>query len=111
MEELAKKLNEEREFAPLPKYPAIQRDISLLLNASVKAGTVLQKIQDISPRYVENADVVDYFEDKKLGEGKKSLSFRIVFRSDDRTLTDAEADAEVKKIISALVAEFGAEAR
>lgn len=99
---LMKFIDEERAYLPPPKFPAVQRDVSLLLDLGTKAGDILQAIEDISPRYVEDADVIDYFEDKSLGVNKKSLTLRIVFRAEDRTLTDEEVDEEMKKIIATL---------
>ena len=110
--ELLMKLTEgEREYEPLPKFPSIMRDISILIGSEIQAGEVLEKIQSASPKYVQDVDMIDYFEDEKLGDNKKSLTFRIVFRSDSRTLTDAEVDREMKKINKVLQTELGADIR
>lgn len=108
---LMKLAEEEREYEPLPKYPSIMRDISILVDNETQAGEILEKIQSAAPEYTQDVEMVDYFEDNKLGNNKKSLTFRIVFRSDSRTLTDAEVDAEIKKISKILVEELKADIR
>lgn len=101
----------EKEYEPLPKFPSIMRDISVVVDASVRVGPILEAIQNAAAQYVDDVDLLDHFEDSKLGKNKKSLTFRIVFRASDRTLTDAEADEEMKKIRELLENNFQAEVR
>lgn len=103
-------IEEERAFKPLPKYPAVMRDISVLLSVDARIGEVMETIETASSKYVENVDLIDEYVDKKF-DGKQSLTFRIVFQSEDKTLTDAEVDRDLAKIISALKRAFKAEVR
>ncbi len=95
----------------MPKYPAIVRDISILISASVRVAEILNLLYAVNVKLVEDVDLIDFYEDEKLGKDKKSLTFRIVFRADDRTLTDAEADREVAIINQILTERFNAELR
>ncbi len=103
-------VEEERAFKPLPKYPAVMRDVSILLPADVRIGRVLEVIDGASSEIAENVDLVDEYVDKKF-DGKQSLTFRIIFQSEERTLTDAEVNRDLSKIIAALKKSFKAEIR
>lgn len=105
---LINEVNAEREYAPLAKYPAIIRDLSLLIDQEVHVGSLMDFIQQGNMKLIENVDLVDWYEDEKLGDNKKSLTFRIVFRSDDRTLTDAEVDKEMAVINREVAEKFSA---
>lgn len=110
LERLVKVIVEEKEYEPISKFPSIDRDISLLVPGSVRVGDVLDIIQSVEPEHVNDVDLMDFYEDEKFGD-KKSLTFRIVFQADDRTLTDAEVDKELQKIIKVLIERVGAELR
>jgi len=72
---------------------------------------VTAEIKQVSPLLAE-AELFDYFEDeKKIGRGKKSLAFHLIFQSSDRTLTSEEVDGEMKKIIARLEKSLKAEIR
>lgn len=111
LEKLLKEVDEEREFEPIAKYPAIDRDVSILVSKSIRVGQILNLLSNFNPKLVEDADLIDYFEDPKLGEDRKSLTFRIVFRSDNHTLTDQEVDREIAILNQVLTERFNAELR
>ena len=93
----------ENEYRPLPKYPSVMRDISIVVSSEVRVGRVMEAIDNLSLKDVEDVDLVDYF-DKFGGDPKrKSLTFRIVFRSSQKTLTDEEVEKEFSKIGQALI--------
>lgn len=104
-------VKEEKEFEALPKFPSIMRDISILVNNDIAAGDILSLIQQVSPQWVQDVDLIDWYQDEKLGDNKKSLTFRIVFQAEDRTLTDAEADREIAAINQVITEKFNAELR
>ena len=104
-------VDEEREFEPLSKFPAIVRDLSILVSDSVRVGEILSLIQRVSSKLVEDVDLLDWYQDEKLGDNKKSLTFRVVFRAADRTLTDADADKEMAIINQILIDKFDVELR
>ncbi len=108
---LIRETREEKEFIPLAKYPAITRDMSLLVDQDVRVGDILSTIQQASAKLVEDVDLIDWYQDEKLGDNKKSLTFRIVFRSEERTLTDANADKEMAMVNQSVVEKFDADLR
>ena len=101
---------EKREYVPLKRFPAVMRDISILVSRDVRIGDVVQEIQDANAKLIENVDLVDEYVDEKLG-GKQSLTFRIIFQADDRTLTDEEVNKEMIKIANVLKKGYRAEIR
>jgi phenylalanyl-tRNA synthetase beta chain len=105
-------LSEERAYKPLPKFPAILRDVSALFTTEVRVSHVLSLIDTSDIKYVEDVDLMDYFEDEKaLGAGKRSMTFRLVFRSGEKTLTDAEVDGEMQKVVKLFEQKLKAEIR
>lgn len=110
LEEALTLIEGEHEYLPLPKYPSVMRDISILVDKNKKVGDIMQSIQVVDLEHIEDVDLMDEYEDESLG-GKKSLTFRIVFQAKDRTLTDEEVNKETKTIELLLKNEFGAEIR
>jgi len=101
----------EREFMPLPKYPAVIRDISILVDLDTKVDEVMKVIYDVSPKYVEDVDLFDIYVGENLEERKKSLAFHIIFQAKDHTLTDKEVEDELKKIFKSLKTKLNAQIR
>ncbi len=95
----------------LPKYPAVNRDLALVVDEKAGAGTVLETIRKAGGRILENVSLFDVYRDARLGADKKSLAYAITFRAADRTLTDAEIGNAMEKILKAVEAEYGAEIR
>ena len=91
----------EREFLPLPQYPAAIRDISFIINKDILIDKILRTIQDAA-LYLEDADLFDIYEKGNISGDKQSLSFHLIFRSSNKTLTNTEVDKEMKKISQAL---------
>ncbi len=100
----------EKEYRPLPKYPAISRDLSLVVDSSTRVGGMQDVLENASP-LIFDVDLLDWYEDEKIGDGKKSITFRIVFQSEDRTLTDIEVNKEMEKVLEALQSSFDVEVR
>jgi len=115
-EKLIKIAREEREFSPISKYPAVIRDIAILVNRETRVSEVLNVIYGAGVDLVEDVDLFDYYEGPSTGsgqalpEGKKSLAFHIVYQT-DRTLTDEEVRCEEEKIKKELIKELNAEVR
>jgi len=97
-----------RSYRPLPRYPAVERDIAVVVDADVPAEAVRQVIQRSGGEVVEAAEVFDVYTGPNLPEGKKSLAFSLTMRSPHGTLTDEQADSVVETVRSALEAELGA---
>jgi len=95
-------IKEEREFQPLPKYPAIIRDISFIIAQNILVDKILNIIQKASPANLEDVDLFDVYVGKNLSSGVKSISFHLTFRANDHTLKNEEVDKEMKKIYKVL---------
>ncbi len=111
LEKLFQLIEGEKEYEPISKYPSIMRDISLLVRKDLRVNQILEEMQRAAPKLLDDVDLVDFYEDPNLKEGRKSLTFRLVFQADDRTLTDGEVGQEMEKIISALTEQFEVEVR
>ncbi len=107
---LSEMVSEEHGYKPLPKYPEVVRDISIVCDSAVSIGDIVEEISLASEELIDDVDLVDEYWDEKFGS-KQSLTFRIVFRSDERTLGDEEVNAETAKIIDGVRRKFGAEIR
>ena len=97
-------------YQPIPEFPAIERDIALTVDQRVSWQQINDQVQGIDPLLVA-VEYLSTFTDARLGAGKKSVAFRVVFRSTERTLKSEEADAVVTKIIKTLEAGLGAKLR
>ncbi len=91
-------------FQPLPKHPATSRDLALVADAKVPAADMVACIRKGAGKILESLTLFDVYTGDKIGEGKKSLAYNLVFRAADRTLTDEEVDAAVQKILKNLAA-------
>jgi phenylalanyl-tRNA synthetase beta chain len=96
---------------PLPRYPSIVRDISILVDEALPAAAVRGTIRSAAPATLTSIVEFDRYQGKGVPEGRVSLSLRLTFRSPDRTLTDQEAQDATARIITALAAAHGAEQR
>ncbi len=93
---------------PLPVYPSVVRDLSILLNADLPAARVRDTIRAAAPATLERIGEFDRYQGKGIPEHSYSLSLRLTFRAPDRTLTDAEVQQATDKIIAALASVYGA---
>ena len=95
---------------PLPKFPAVTRDIALVVDESVGAGTMMDTIRKAA-KNLEDVKLFDIYRGDKLGANKKSVAYSLVFRASDRTLTDQEIASAMEKILKALSENHQAEIR
>ncbi len=100
-----------RKVTPLPRFPAVVRDLSLVLDASLSAATVRATIRQPSCSTLREVREFDRYQGKGIPDGKISLAYRLTFRDADRTLTDREVDEAMDVIIAALQRECGATVR
>ena len=100
-----------RRVAPLPRFPAVVRDLSLVVDASLSAATVRATIRQPSCGTLREVREFDRYQGKGIPDGKISLAYRLTFRDADRTLTDREVDEAMDLIIAALQRECGATVR
>ncbi len=108
MDRLLKSTPDEIQYQPLPKYPAIARDATLIVEKATEAGSLLEQIRLMNEPLVEEARLFDIFEGLPIAEGYKSVSLRIVYRSAEGTLEDATVNQLHKQITDHLVKHFKA---
>ena len=100
----------QKTYKPLPKYPAIMRDLSLICDEELAAAVIEKTIRKASGKILESITLFDIYRGEQIAQGKKSISYSLTFRSHEATLTDEQADKTMAKILSAL-GEQGAELR
>ena len=96
------------QYVPLPKFPAVTRDIAVVCDEAVTVGALEVCIRKGAKGLLKDAALFDIYRGKGVPEGKKSVAFNLVLRADDRSLTAEEADADVKSILETLEKELGA---
>ena len=98
-------------FTPLPKYPAVTRDLSLLCDEAVTIAELENVITAAGGKLLRRVDLFDIYRGKGVAEGKKSVAFSLQLRADDRTLTDADSEGVTTKVLAALESKLGATLR
>jgi len=95
----------------LPKFPAVVRDLSVLVDEALPAAVVRGTIRSAAPEILQSIVEFDRYQGKGIPDGRISLSLRLTFRSPARTLTDDEVDAAMTGIVERLQRDHGAERR
>ncbi len=95
----------------LPKFPAVTRDLAVVVDKTVPAGHVERIIRQRGGKLLESCELFDCYEGAQLAAGKKSLAYSLSFRTPDGTLTDEDVSKPMKKILNGLETMLGAELR
>ncbi len=111
MDALEAASTERRAAKALPRFPAVSRDIAVLVRADIPAGRLEAAIRDAAGPLLESAALFDVYQGPQVREGFKSAAFGLVFRSAGRTLREEEVQAAVAAVLAALERGFGAELR
>lgn len=111
LEKLYELANGEVVYRDLPRFPAMERDLALVVDESVEAGKLLDTIRSHAGELLQSVQVFDVFTGSRLGEGKKSIAIALTYRHPERTLTDEEVAEATEKAVQALAQTFGAELR
>ncbi|HBM75983.1 MAG TPA: phenylalanine--tRNA ligase subunit beta [Clostridiaceae bacterium] len=101
----------DKHFKPLPKYPSIERDMALLVDRNIMASEIEDIIREKGGNLIESIKLFDVYEGKQIPEGKKSIAYSIVYRSDSRTLKDDEVNKVHDSIIKSVESNLGAQLR
>lgn len=109
--ELVKASDLEKKYAALPKFPAMTRDIALLVKDEVTNGQMMACIQKQGKNILESVKLFDVYKGKQIEDGYKSVAYALVFRAPDRTLTDEEVNKVFQKILNTLETEVEAKLR
>ena len=95
-------------YTPLPRFPAITRDIAVVCDAAVPVGELTECIRKAEKNVLHGVKLFDVYTGVGIPEGKKSVAFSLTLRSDDGTLTDDHAEEAVRAVLDALRENFGA---
>ena len=98
----------EATYVPLPKYPAVTRDLAILCREEVTVGEAEAVITQAAGKLLRNIRLFDVYRGTGVPEGKKSLAFSLELRADDRTLTDTDSETVTKNVLEALENQLGA---
>ncbi len=96
------------QYVPLPKFPAVARDIAVVCDEAVTVGALEACIRKGAKGLLKEVELFDIYRGANIPEGKKSVAFSLTLRADDRSLTAEEADADVKAILETLEKDLGA---
>ena len=98
-------------FAPLPKYPAVSRDLALICDEALTVAQVEDVISASAGKLLRKIQLFDIYRGVGVPEGKKSMAFSLELRADDRTLTDSDSEKVVSNVLSALKEKLNATLR
>ncbi len=98
-------------FAEISKFPAIRRDLAVLVEEGVSADQVFGCIKNSAPESLVNLKLFDLYAGERIDSGRKSLALGLTLQARSRTLTDEEVDAAIEQVVNSLVRELGATLR
>jgi phenylalanyl-tRNA synthetase beta chain len=111
-------LEKSLEYAPrkittrsLPRFPSVGRDLSLVVERDFQSQRIVDWIKNLREALIEHVEVFDEYRGAPVPQGKKSLAYKISYRAEDRTLTDAEINALHQNLVTEIGKVFGAELR
>jgi phenylalanyl-tRNA synthetase beta chain len=107
LEELIARADVSRCYSPLPRYPAVGRDIALLAEEALSVKRMEDVIRAAGGKLLESVRLFDVYRGRQVAEGFKSAAFNLIYRSRERTLTEEEVAVEHAKVIDALERELG----
>ena len=99
------------QYKPVTKFPAVRRDLALLIDESVGFDEIKNIAKKVEQRLLKEVNLFDVYEGKKLTSGKKSYAVSFTFQDEQKTLTDNYIDKIMDKMISSLKTQLGAELR
>ena len=108
---LVKYSKSNKKYQEVPKFPAVERDIAIIVNESVEVGQIEKIITKKAKKLLESIKLFDIYRSEKLGESKKSVAYSLIFRDKKKTLSDEEINSVMEAIISELENSLGAELR
>ncbi|SHJ11695.1 phenylalanine--tRNA ligase subunit beta [Lutispora thermophila] len=107
-EEIVLQTNLNIKYKPLPKYPSIQRDIAVVVSEEITAGQIEEIIRNKGGKLVEEVNLFDIYRGSQIEEGYKSMAYSIIYRSEEKTLTEEDITKVHNKILNSLASQVGA---
>ncbi|UCC66666.1 MAG: phenylalanine--tRNA ligase subunit beta [Deltaproteobacteria bacterium] len=92
----------ERKFIPIPRFPSVARDVSVMVDEGVSAEEIAEIIRGVGSKFMERVEVFDCYHGDPIPPGQKGLAFRIRYRSPERTLTDEEVNGFHREVLEKL---------
>lgn len=111
VELILKHKNAEWKYVALPKYPAMVRDIAVIVKDEILAGDMIEVIEAANPHLIESVKLFDVYKGEHIDEGYKSVAFSVTYRNKERTLKDKEVENINNKILQDLESKFEAKLR
>ena len=108
---LVKYARSNKKYIEVPKFPAVERDIAVIVNEEVEVGQIEKIVTKKAKKLLERMQLFDIYRNEKLGENKKSVAYSLIFRDKNKTLSDEEINSIMETIISELEKQLGAELR
>ncbi|MBE6619106.1 MAG: phenylalanine--tRNA ligase subunit beta [Ruminococcaceae bacterium] len=99
--------NFDKHYKALPKYPPVNRDFAFVCDKDTESGAIEDVIRKAAGKLVEDVKLFDTYVGERLGEGKKSLAFRVTLRAADHTLTEEESEKTSAKIVASVEKQLG----
>ena len=98
-------------FKEISKYPSVNKDVAFIVDDSVKSDDIVSVIKKVGGKLLDSVDVFDLYKGENVEKGKKSLAYSLVFKNNDRTLTDDEVTELFEKMILEVENKIGAKLR
>jgi phenylalanyl-tRNA synthetase beta chain len=108
LERLSQRVPDSKQMAPIPRFPSTSRDITVIVDEHVESSRLMDTVVGFGEALVEDLYLFDVFVGDPIPAGKKSVSFRIVYRSAERTLEDETVNDIHHRLTRRLISEFGA---
>lgn len=108
LDEISKNLKNKNKFKEITKFPSVKRDIAVVVDKTTSYESLESVLSNSGSKLLKSFDLIDVYEGEQVGSSKKSLTFSLEFSSDDKTLTDAETNEALKKIMKDLQNKAGA---
>jgi phenylalanyl-tRNA synthetase beta chain len=99
------------QYRQIPRFPSVTRDVSIIVDAEVEAGQILTLLQNFHPELLRAVRLFDVYAGRPVPVGRKSLTFALTYRADDRTLTDEEVNSIQAQVVQQLRQRFDAQLR
>lgn len=111
IDDISKLANTTYSFEPISKFPPVERDLAIVVEESVSAAEIIEVVEKAGGKTLKEVEIFDIYRSSAIGENMKSVALKIVFRLNDRTLTDEEIQSKMDKILRKLEGGLNAKLR
>ena len=111
VDKIMKKKVREIKYKEISKYPSVNKDVAFIVNKDIKSEEIMKILKRVGGRLLESVDVFDLYEGENIDSNKKSLAYSLVFKNNERTLTDEEVTNIFNKMIEEVETKLSAELR